>query len=50
MSMEVKDSGTDCGCQPQWSLRSTTDQVAATRVTVGAAISTTAVTMAALAN
>jgi hypothetical protein len=43
-------TGTDCGCQPQRSLSSTMDQAAATWVTAGAAISTTAATLAALAN
>jgi hypothetical protein len=49
MSMEF-DTGTDRGGQPQRGLMSTTDQAAATWVTVGAAISTTVETMAALAN
>jgi hypothetical protein len=46
----LKITGTDRGGQPQWSLASTTDQAAATRVMVGAVMSTTAATMAALAN
>jgi hypothetical protein len=43
-------TSTDPGGQAQRSLMSNTDQAAATWVPVGAVISTTAATMAALAN